>query len=119
MRVLNEAVITAGDISTNINGPAIPSSFLFKASAQAVVAGSSPTGTLELQGSNDVSNGAIQGVAPFTPTNWTLIGSTVAVSAAGTFIVPATDICYEYIRLVWLKTSGSGTITARVKALGA
>ena len=67
-------------------------------------------GTLKLQFSNDT--GA-------SPTLWSDIPSaSIAVANTGTYIIAKTDLCYANIRLAYVRTSGSGTITANVNTQG-
>lgn len=81
---------------------------------------STGTSTVKLQASNDApfqSGGSV----PITPSNWTDVASaTVTISASGTLLIPKTDVCYEWIRLVLTSGGGmSGTILTTLKVLGA
>ena len=68
-------------------------------------------GTIKVQVSNDSVKDS--------PTNWTdLASATIAVTAASTLILAKTEVCYQWIRLVYTKTSGTGTLNARVKTIG-
>lgn len=111
MRQLNELVITSQAAAT-ITSPAIPAYNLFACSLQVTTTGSS-AGTAILQASNDdpQDNSA--------PSNWTAIPSaTVTVSGAASVMIPKIDLCYQFVRVVYTNT-GTGTISARFKALGA
>lgn len=115
MRFLNEALISAGDISGDVTGSSVDSSFMLEVSLLAVVTGSSPNGTLALQGSNDMPvNGDL---SPFTPTNWNNV-ATVTVNSTGTFLIPVTSVSYQWLRAVYTRSSGSGSLTARLKSNG-
>jgi len=115
MRQVNEINIAAQS-AASVNGGAVPALNLFKASVQMVCTGAA-AGTLVLQASNDDLT-TLPGSAQ-VPTNWTNIPSaTVSISGAGTYLIPATDICYQYIRASYTN-SGSGTIAVVIKALGA
>lgn len=93
-------------------------------SIQAVATGT-PNGTLQLRFSNDKPVGV--NPASFVPTNWTNLGSSVAVAAAGTFSVPAAasapwfnavESAYAYLQLVYTDSSGGtavGTISANIE----
>lgn len=114
MRPSNILSFNAVNLATNQSAAAIPSAFVFEASMIAVVTGASPVGTLKLQASNDDVN------PPHLPVNWVDIPSaSAAVAATGNFIIPKTDICYKWIRLVWVSTSGTGAITANLQTIGA
>ena len=95
---------------------AIPTQNIFNMSVQIVATGA-PVGVAKIQVSNDE---AISIPNQFVPTNWNdLSGVTVNVTAAGAFLIPKFDVCYNYVRIVYTKTSGTGSITANVKGLGA
>lgn len=112
MRQLSDVIIPAQAAAT-VNSAPIPAVNLFSISAQIVATGAA-AGTMKLQASNDnPPNG------PSAVTHWNdITGATVAVAAAGSFLIPKTDICYEYIRVVYTNT-GTGTIMVTVKGLGA
>lgn len=112
MRPSNILLLNALDISSNQASAAIVTDFVNSISAQAVLTGSSPNGTLKFQGSNDAV------FAPNTPTNWNDIGTTATITDVGVYLIPKFDVCYSYVRLVWTKSSGTGTITAYSKAVG-
>lgn len=112
MRQLNEIALSSADLSS-ANGAAIGSANLFSLSVQVIASGTAPVGALKVQISNDAPN-TVGG-----PTNWTDIsGATVSVTGVGSFLIPKTEICYQWIRLVWTKTSGTGVVTAKLQALG-
>ena len=112
MRQVSDNIIPLQAAAT-ITTAAIPALNLFSCSAQAVSTGSG-AGTLVIEASND------EPIAPgATPVNWSLIPSaSVSVSGAGAFLIPKTDLCYQWVRLVYTNT-GSGTISVIFKALGA
>jgi hypothetical protein len=76
------------------------------------------TGNVHLEASNDVSTGFPAAV--FSPSTWVAItNATVNVTGGGVFIIPTTDICYQFIRAVFTRTGGStGTVTATVNTSG-
>jgi hypothetical protein len=117
MRQLLDNVFNSLDASVNQSPSFIQAHNLFNVSAQCVVTGSS-TGTLKLQFSNDITDPTLQLTAP---TNWSDIpNAAVTVSGAGVFGIAKADLCYQFIRLVFIKNNGSaGTISANIKALGA
>lgn len=98
------------------NSSQIDSRLLFSMSVQVVAAGA-PVGVVKVQVSNDEGSSI---PIPFSPTNWVDLPSiSVAISASGNFLIPKFDLCYNYVRIVYTKTSGTGSITAEVKSLGA
>lgn len=116
MRFINLQPIVAADITTDPVGAPMDASYLFYTSVQGIITGSSPVGTIKLQVSNDhimASNLA----ADTTPTHWSDL-ATVAVNATGNFLIPKTDLCYQWIRVIYVKTSGTGTVTVNLQALG-
>lgn len=112
MRQVNDTIIpsqAAGSVTT----AAIPALNLLYMSATLVSTGAGAAGTLKMQASNDEpADGS-------APTNWADIPSaTVAVSGAGTVLIPKTDLCYQWVRFVYTN-SGTGTIMVKFKAIGA
>ncbi len=117
MKFLNLKAIDAASIAGAPVSAAIPAEQLIQVSVQGVVTGSSPVGTLKLQGSNDPI--LVNYLPKYTPTNWSDIpNATIAVSATGVFLIPKTEICYSWIRVVWVVGSGSGLVTARLVTVG-
>jgi hypothetical protein len=111
MRPLNDNIILSQTAAT-ITTAAIPALNLFSCSAQITSTGSG-SGTLIIQASNDDPTSPTM-----PPTNWSPIPSaTVTVTGAGAFLIPKTDLCYQYVRLVYTNT-GTGTISVVFKALG-
>lgn len=106
--------------SSSVNSDPIDCSNIFSISAQAVSTGS-PTVVVKLQASNDPpASLPLDANGKPIPQNWTDIsGASVSVGAAGTFLIPKLDICYQYIRVV--STTGSadtGNTAVDIKVLG-
>lgn len=100
--------------AATVTSAAIDSRNLFSCSAQIAATGSA-AGTLIIEASDDIAGA--DGV-PGPQTNWSAIPSaTVSVSGAGAFLIPKTDLCYQFVRLVYTN-SGTGTISVVFKALG-
>lgn len=101
-------ILSAGDMS---QGTVVSSSFDVEHTPLICIeaawsAGSTPVGTLQLQGS-------VSGV------NWFNVGSTVAVSGnTGAAQVTDANAGYLYARVLYTKTSGSGTLVAYAEAKG-
>jgi hypothetical protein len=102
------------DVNAAVTQNSIPISipYVLSVSAQVYVSGTSPTGTLAFQVSNDAV------VSPTVPTNWSVLGTPISVSANGLYLIPKTDVCYPWVRLVWTYTSGSGFINAQYCSFG-
>lgn len=118
MRYQNVVALNAIDASTvgAQNSSQIDARLLFNMSVQVIAAGA-PVGVVKVQVSNDEGSSIPQ---PFSPTNWVdLPSATIAVATAGQLLIPKFDLCYNYVRIVYTKTSGTGSITAEVKSLGA
>jgi hypothetical protein len=115
MRVLDTNSINLGDASqATLPGTAVNVSFCKAISCAVLGAGGATVGVLKLQASNDPV-----GLLNVQPTNWVDIPSaTVNVTAAGYFLIPVTDISYAWVRAFYTRTSGTGTITAQIHAIG-
>ncbi len=97
--VLSKKLINAGDVSANIPGVPLEIKEILTGAIQTVWTGSTPIGTLVIQGSCDGVN--------FT----TLASGSQSISGnSGSFLLPLADIGYSYIQAVYTKSSGTGTI---------
>lgn len=111
MRSIVEPAINLGDASlASLTSGPIDASLLAMASAHVVATGS-PVGTVKFQGSNEL--GGVSG-----PTTWTDINQSVNVPSSGSFYISKFDSCYQWLRLVYTKTSGTGAITVNFKGIG-
>ena len=111
MRQVNEDIIPVQTAAT-VTTPAFTSLNLLYMSAQITATGAA-AGTLKMQASNDDFPNSTP------PVNWSdVAGVSVVVSGAGAFLIPKTDICYQWIRFVYTNT-GTGTISLVLKAQGA
>lgn len=110
------AISSASQVAT-VNGTPMDSRQLLAVSVQAVVTGGDAAGTIKLQFSNDVTDPVMPAGA--VPTNWTDITSaSVAVSGAAVYGIMKTELCYQFIRAVYVRTSGTSVIAVRIKGLG-
>lgn len=110
MQILNFPVFSAQANATANSAP-ILCRFLASASCQITFTDVAAAGTLKLQVSND----------PVNPTNWNdLANSSVTVAAGATSVTPPLTpyLAYQYIRAVWTRTAGAGTMTAQFHAWG-
>lgn len=109
MKYLNKKVIDATSTSISTSSTPIDASQVYSATVQGVVTGSASAGALKLQGSNDAPydmNSAVPVASPWAPTNWSDIASaTIAISGAGTIIIPVTSICHQWLRVVQTQTA--------------
>lgn len=111
MRFLPDNVITTRAAAT-VNSAPISATQLFACAAQLIATGSA-AGTMKLQMSNDRPD-----TPSVPPTNWTdIANATVSVSGAGTYLIPKTDLCYQWVRVSYTN-SGTGNITVNFTALG-
>lgn len=107
------APTTSVTANANFNSLAIWATAILRISFQAVVTGGTATGNLQMQVSNDKPKGVPPG--QFQPTNWSNLGSTVAVSGAGTYLIPYVETSYQYIRIQYIDgSSGTGTGTLAI-----
>lgn len=103
--------LNAADASTNQTSAAIDTREDVYISVHNISTGTA-TGTVKLQASNDsITSGT-------TPTNWVDIPSaTVSITAASNTTIPSQLCNYNYVRVVFTFTAGTGTITSKVKTL--
>jgi hypothetical protein len=114
MKVYNtQNIIPAGTrMNANLTSSTYQLTNMYGAAIQVAFSGT-PTGTFKLQVSCDPP--AQSPSEPIgTPTHWTdLVNSAYAVNASGDYLWNVYDCMYNYIRLVYVDTSG-GTSTATI-----
>lgn len=113
-------MVTNGDMSASINSVGIILDQIPLASIHAVWTGS-PVGTLKLQVSNDLVKIPVSGSADMAANvvNWTdYTGSSQAVSGAGDFMFNLLSNGYYWIRLVYTRSSGTGTLNVTFSGKG-
>ena len=101
----NNPILTAGDMSTSLTSDIEDMTRKIWIAIQAVYTGS-PVGDLTLEASND-------------KVTWTTVAnSTVAVSGASSAMWNIQNCGYSWLRLVYTRTSGTGSLTARNSSKG-
>lgn len=118
MRVFNQQIQTNVALNTNINGPAVPLRYIFMYTIAAIITGT-PTGTVKLQASNDpeTNDTMPNGVPAPVPTHWVDIDdSSFPVTTAGETMWNVRYIGYNYVRVVYLDSSG-GASTATMTVI--
>lgn len=119
MRNLDYKPLSAVALNANQASAAIDAQNLIRLSAQAIVAGGTSVGNLQIQVSND-KNGAMNGF-PFIPTNWSNLGAAVALAAGGIFLIASQETCYRWVRVIFTDGSGgtnTGNVTVNLDAIG-
>lgn len=122
MRIHNQTLtLSSTDMSqTSITSSGIWLGHISDFSIQLVFTGS-PVGTFKLQASNDQGNEdkGNGGWSDSGVTNWTDLDSAQAISAAGNLMYNYRGAGFRWVRLVYTKDSGTGTITvARANCKG-
>jgi hypothetical protein len=114
MRAIPITVLNAG-AETSATFEAIDVNQWFNVTAQVSFSDAAAAGTLKLQGSLDAP-AAANLADDTTPTNWSDIPSASVVVAAGaTSVIEKPDLNYMYLRVVWTRSAGAGTMTVKVK----
>lgn len=108
--------MTDGNMASSLSSIGIDLNQTVMYSIQAVFSGS-PVGTLKLQISNDivpvapVAGNPVGSNPAANVVNWTdYTGSSTAVSAAGNFVWNVFDVGYRWVRVVYTRSSGTGTL---------
>jgi hypothetical protein len=111
MKPVNDQALNA--VTTSTNSTALHTTFQLMCSVQAVATGTI-AGTVKIQFSNDAVP------LPALVTNWNDIPSaTITLTGTpGPFAIPQTNICYEWVRVVFTSSGGAGTVTANYKSIG-
>lgn len=116
MRNLNRKVVDAANNATTTFDP-INANQLFAASFIAQFSDAATTGTIKLQASNDPEAGST--MIPLSPASasWVDVPSVSAAVVAGANVtIEKSPMCYQWIRLVWTRTAGAGTLTVDMNA---
>lgn len=126
MTTVNTSVINAQAINNATNSLAIDARFLTSATFIAEFSSASTTsgasGSLKVQGSNDISN---SGNLPssFFPATTSWVDITASASIASGSLGPISpamplSICYRWLRTVWTRVGGLGTMTIKMMGQG-
>lgn len=114
MRVKHENLLTANgltsvDMGSNFTLAPVWLGHIDNYAVQLVFTGS-PNGSFKLQASND--NGNTENDKNLV-TNWTdILNSNQLITAAGNHMYSVRNAGYQWYRVVWTFTSGSGTLTS-------
>ncbi len=102
--------------SVTISSPAVDIQQVIKMSYQIVVGTGSIAGSVQAQVSNDDTLQGSRGVG--SPSNWSNLGASTALSTSGVTLVPQQDLCYRYLRFVFTDTSsGTGTANLNIQVM--
>lgn len=105
LHVFNERIYTSQSLAATSTSLSQNIDEIRSYCISAVITGS-PVGSLQVKGSNDNINfGNVPG-SQFT----------IAISAAGTYLISDTLPAYSYVQLVYTFTSGTGSISATINA---
>lgn len=105
-------IINAGDMSqASITSAIIDLNQTECFAIQSVYSGS-PVGSLTISGSCDIATSA-SGVS-----NWTALPNPVAISAAGSNLQSFSNVGFRWLKVVYLKTSGTGALSATFNGQG-
>lgn len=121
MRIANENLLAATvDMSTSFQLRSIWLGHICNFAIQLVFTGT-PVGTLRIQGSADAGQ-PDGGLSPQASgvTNWTdITSSDIAITTAGNAMINVQNAGYNWVRLVYVSTSGTGSLTsARINVKG-
>ena len=120
MRNTNAIVLTGPDTSTQ-TGSQIDANQIYAASFVAYFGDTSAVGTFKIQASNDVLIGQnIPNSTAHAATHWADIPSaTMAISAGGSAVITLPNVCYRWLRAVYVFGSGgTTTVTVAMNSLG-
>lgn len=118
MRVLHEILLATSDAS--INETSLPGllAHAWGYSIQAIFTGS-PVGAIKLQGSSDPVPDANFAAANYPVVNWTdIANSSTSVTGSGTVAYDVVKSAYNWVRVVYTASSGTGTITVQYVTKG-
>lgn len=110
-RYVNNKIASAISMGGTFQSSVVDIKNLNNVSVEAVwYQGSTPIGALNLQGSNQVVNSTTS-VASWTDLSTSVYNGSVAVSGnTGSYLYNVTNVGFRWLRAVYTRTSGSGTI---------
>lgn len=114
MRTINRTIATAVTLNANYNSPYQPLKGIYTYAMAAIITGT-PTGTVQIQASNDPETNDTQynstNLPPAVgPTNWvTITNSPFPTTAAGEFMWNVNAVGYNYVRVQYLDSSGGAS----------
>jgi hypothetical protein len=117
LKTANFSVISNGNMSGSLTSSPIFLDQKNMVSVQAVYTGA-PNGAIKLQVSNDAGvinyDGSVSGV-----TNWTdYTGAVASISSAGSQAFDVTATSFRWMQVVYVFSSGNGTLNVRVESKG-
>jgi len=114
MRIKNDSIVSAGDMSADITGDTVFIGHIYGFAVQAVWTGT-PQGTIKVQGSCDLGRAEDD---PTGVSHWDDISTQAAGGAAGTKLFNLDAQHYRWVRVVYTKSSSTGTLNARINLKG-
>lgn len=123
MRTFNDTFATGIDLSAaTYTSPVMPLKNIYGFSIAMNISAGAPVGTLKLQVSNDpeTNDTMPNGIPRPVPTNFAdLTGTSISVIASDTTVMfNVHDVGYTYVRVVYTRTSGTGTASLVINARG-
>jgi len=124
MRTFNQQIATAVPLNANYNSPYTPLKNIYTYAIAANISGT-PTGTIQIQASNDPETNDTQyntqsnpqRPPAMGPTNWvTITNSPFSVTTAGETMWNVNAVGYNYVRVQYIDASG-GTSTATMNII--
>lgn len=114
MRRLNATVFSATNATGN--GSQVDANQMVAVSFHAIFSDAAAAGTLKVQASNDLA--ADRGQGPFTVTNWVDVpNATATVTSGASALITIAQSCYGFVRVVWTRSAGAGTVTVNMQGL--
>jgi hypothetical protein len=109
MKYSNIPLISSVAMDANVESAKIDCNQIVKMSAQIVTVenGGTIDGAIQLQVSNDICPYGGPTADQFVPTNWSNLGSSVALSATGAAIIAQQDMCYRWLRAVYTDSAST------------
>lgn len=106
-------IMTNASLGASVNSSVVDLNQINLLSVQAIWTGGTAAGTLNIQ----VSNDNVQKISDIT--NWTdYTGSSTTIAGAGDILYNMTFAGYRWMRLHFVRTSGTGTINATMSGKG-
>jgi hypothetical protein len=112
MKFISDKILDAGSMGADVESDEVLIDQIYGFAIQAVYTGT-PNGTLKIQAScDDVQKSS-------DVTNWIDVsGATATITAAGSVIIQVPYAFYKWFKVVFVRTSGTGSLTITYNGKG-
>lgn len=117
MKVVSTTILSANNATANSS--ALDTNQAVNLTFQGIFSDAAAAGSMKVQGSNDQPPQGRPSAA-FTPTHWSDIpNATATVTSGAAPMIVLSNVACQYMRVVYTRSAGAGTIIIKANAVGA